>query len=101
MGHGLDCYGALAHSSREPRVGDFAPGPAVEKMMQRAAIETMLSRGEAPRGDHDHAGDRYNQLVAVANSVSGMVRPSALAVLRLITSYLVGACTGGVVASRP
>jgi hypothetical protein len=32
---------------------------------------------------------------AVANSVSGMVRPSALAVLRLMTSSnLVGACTG-------
>jgi hypothetical protein len=31
----------------------------------------------------------------VANSVSGMVRPSALAVLRLMTSSnLVGACTG-------
>ena len=31
----------------------------------------------------------------MANSVSGMVRPRALAVLRLITvSYLVGACTG-------
>src|SRR5215472_14088235 len=32
---------------------------------------------------------------AVANSVSGMVRPRALAVLRLIAvSYLVGVCTG-------
>src|SRR6516162_5914263 len=32
---------------------------------------------------------------AVANSVSGMVRPRALAVLRFMTvSYLVGACTG-------
>ena len=31
---------------------------------------------------------------AVANSVSGMVRPSALAVFRLRTvSYLAGACT--------
>ena len=33
--------------------------------------------------------------LAVASSDDGMVRPSALAVLRLITSsYLVGACTG-------
>src|SRR6476620_11625517 len=32
---------------------------------------------------------------AVASSVVGIARPSALAVLRLITSsYLVGACTG-------
>jgi hypothetical protein len=34
------------------------------------------------RGHHDHAGDRYwITSSAVANSVSGMVRPSALAVL--------------------
>jgi hypothetical protein len=33
--------------------------------------------------------------LALANSAGGTVRPSALAVLRLITnSYLVGACTG-------
>jgi hypothetical protein len=31
---------------------------------------------------------------ARASSDGGTVRPSALAVLRLITSYLVGACTG-------
>ena len=45
----------------------------------------MLSTGARrnPRGHHDQAGDRYwITSSAVANSVSGMVRPRALAVLR-------------------
>ena len=39
---------------------------------------------------------------AVASSLSGILRPSALAVLRLMTSsYLVGACTGRSVGLSP
>jgi hypothetical protein len=37
-------------------------------------------------GHHDHVGERYwITSSAVANSVSGMVRPSAFAVVRLMT----------------
>ena len=37
----------------------------------------------------------FDHLVGAGEHDGGMVRPSALAVLRLITSsYLVGACTG-------
>ena len=44
------------------------------------------------KSGHRHLLDH---LVGVASSDGGTVRPSALAVLRLITSsYLVGACTG-------
>ena len=39
--------------------------------------------------------DIFDHFVGAGEQLSGMSRPSALAVLRLITSsYLVGACTG-------
>jgi hypothetical protein len=49
-----------------------------------------------PRGHHDHARDRYwITSSAVASSVSGTVRPSALAVLRFsANSNLIGCWTG-------
>src|SRR5258707_11971820 len=78
--------------------------------------DSYLSRNsphvEPPRADvfsgpttssDRRAAEQRDELAAVhsitssarASSVSGTVRPSALAVLRLITnSYLVGACTG-------
>src|SRR5262245_6151975 len=44
---------------------------------------------------HKRTLARYSIMSAVASSEPGTVRPSVLAVLRLITSsYLVGACTG-------
>src|SRR5262249_52958879 len=61
----------------------------------------LRTRGERPR--RRRAADERDELAAPhsttssarASRVSGTVRPSALAVLRLITnSYLVGACTG-------
>src|SRR5262249_47878529 len=60
----------------------------------------LRARRERPRG---RAAEQRDELAAVhaiawsarASKLSGTVRPSALAVLRLITrSYLVGACTG-------
>src|SRR5262249_47553108 len=60
----------------------------------------LRARRERPRG---RAAEQRDELAAAhsitssarASKLSGTVRPSALAVLRLITSsYLVGACTG-------
>ena len=43
----------------------------------------------------DISASLFDHLVGAGEHVGGMSRPSALAVLRLITSsYLVGACTG-------
>ena len=68
-----------------------------EKMMRRS-IETMLSIGDEGnhRGRHDHTEARYwITSSAVASSVSGTVRFSALAVLRLtVRSNLLGCSTG-------
>src|ERR1700690_2199109 len=62
------------------------------------------ARGERPKiRSRRRAAEKRDELAplhsitsfAVASSDGGMVRPSALAVLRLmINSYLVGACTG-------
>src|SRR5215475_2843126 len=58
--------------------------------------------GSARRGDHhENSCSAASEMIysitssARASSIGGTSRPSALAVLRLITSsYLVGACTG-------
>src|SRR5262249_41153283 len=64
-------------------------------------VRLLRARGERPRGRC--AAEQRDELAAHhsitssarASSVGGTVRPSAFAVLRLITSsYLVGACTG-------
>ena len=55
--------------------------------MLAGRIEARTGARRNPRGHHDHAGDCYwITSSAVANSVSGMVRPSALAVFMLMTN---------------
>src|SRR5262249_48910801 len=65
------------------------------------SLRLLCARGERPRGRR--AADERDELAALhsitssarASTPCGTLRPSALAVLRLITSsYLVGACTG-------
>jgi hypothetical protein len=52
-------------------------------------------RRHAPEPRDERSAFHWITSSAVASSVSGMVRPRALAVLRLMTSsYLTGACTG-------
>src|SRR5262249_24430135 len=64
-------------------------------------LALLRARRERPRGcrtaeqRHELAPPHSITSSARASSVEGTVRPSALAVLRLmISSYLVGACTG-------
>src|SRR5262249_42787053 len=68
----------------------------------------LRARRERPR--RGRAADKRDELApfhsitssAATSSLSGTVRPSALAVLRLITSsYLVGACTGRSIGFSP
>src|SRR5215831_14278126 len=57
---------------------------------------------ERDEGAPLHLRDHSITSSARASRLSGTVRPSAFAVLRLITSsYFVGACTGRSAASRP
>jgi hypothetical protein len=69
-----------------------APPPIAVKHWQRSATPLCAKRR------HMHRTKDYRYSItssAMASSLSGTVSPSALAVLRLITSsYLVGACTG-------
>src|SRR5262249_39169765 len=74
--------------------------PAVDEPNHRHR-RLLRPRRERPRGRH--AAEQRDELTpphsitssARASSVGGTSRPSALAVLRLITnSYFVGACTG-------
>src|SRR5262249_21316567 len=74
--------------------------PAVEKpddwhcRLLRARRERPCCRRAAEQSD-EFAADQSMTSSARASSVGGTSRPSALAVVRLMTSsYLVGACTG-------
>jgi hypothetical protein len=75
--------------------------------LARARIGTMRARSRWPHRRSAKPLDEFPPShwitsSAVANSVSGMVRPSALAVFRLMTvSNLVGACTGNSAALSP
>jgi hypothetical protein len=86
-------------------VGTVRRGAAQEHTDVPHALALLRARRERPRnrGRARRAGDERDELAAVhsitssarASSIGGTSRPSALAVLRLITSsYLVGACTG-------
>src|SRR5206468_595561 len=71
-----------------------APHPLV---LLRTRRERPGSRAAEPRDELAASHLRAHSITssAVDSSVSGTSRPSALAVLRLITSpYLVGCCTG-------
>jgi hypothetical protein len=73
-----------------------------EKLVRTASVSGIYFRsqslpGSANCGPMHRSKQRVHSItsLAVICMISGTVRPSALAVLRLITnSYLVGACTG-------
>src|SRR5262245_30128375 len=106
----------------DPQVAALAPSQLAERLCERGepglplgivrgdirehadaprAFDLLRARRERPRS---RAAEQRYELApphhsitssARASKLSGTVRPSALAVLRLITSsYLVGACTG-------
>src|SRR5258707_1436706 len=105
----------------DPQVAALAPSQLAERLCERGepglplgivrgdirehanaphSLDLLRACTERPRGC---AAEQRNELAPVhsitssarASSVGGTSRPSALAVLRLITSsYLVGACTG-------
>src|SRR6516162_2465187 len=87
--------------SLRPLVGLFAP---LRDKVTSSAQPMVPPSGRLSQGSslsiltepHDELATPHSiTSSARASSVSGMVRPSALAVFRLITSsYLVGACTG-------
>ena len=98
LAHGPPMAGAAAvegAKERESCPGDAWAGsaPRSDGGVRRAASRQSEAWLPAPALDHSSA---------VANSVSGMVRPSALAVLMLsAVSYLDGACTGVMRSTNP
>src|ERR1700747_2664207 len=114
--------GGIGPAGIDPQVAALAPSQLAERLCERGvpglplgivrgdirehadashAFRLLPARRERPDG-HRAAEQRYERApfhsitsLARASSVGGTSRPSALAVLRLITSsYLVGACTG-------
>src|SRR5262249_14024079 len=105
----FDGYGSALDIPKVPQALHECLGPWRERRRRtrqkdantRHSVGLLRSRHDRPRGRR--AAEQRDELAAlhsitssaVESSIGGTVRPSALAVLRLMTSsYLVGACTG-------
>jgi hypothetical protein len=93
--------GALSARQTETNSGRVYPKSRRRRPMLRPRRERPSRRGTAEKRD-ELASDHSITSSARASKVGGTSRPSAFAVLRLMTnSYLVGACTGRSAAFSP